>query len=406
MLARIILLGLVILFGVVNEAFAQTAAIDSHKDTTPSAWRRAGEARTQPTAGKSGDLLPSATDPLSRSSAHVSNGPDTLPNKHGQIWREYDISPYTSRVTSTKRPELAIIDWILRKTGYEAWHGEPLGILSATERKLRVYHTPEMQTVVADMVDRFVSSEAETSKFSLRVVTIGHPNWRARAQRVLHPMPVQTAGVSAWLLQKEDAAILLAAIRRRSDFREHSSPHLLVANGQSTVVSSMRGRSYIRDAAMRRDVWPGFQTESAEVDEGYMLEFNPLLTADGRMIDAAIKCHVDQVEKLIPVMMDVSTAAAPRQRTKIEVPQMTHFRFHERFQWPVDQVLLISMGMVASPTAGKAKPLVPGLPLSLGGSSPPRSDLLVFVESKGKVAHSPNAAATPLREANNYHGRY
>ncbi|NQU20587.1 MAG: hypothetical protein HQ567_04840 [Candidatus Nealsonbacteria bacterium] len=403
MSARILLSGLVILLAA-DLATAQPAADDSTGDVTPM-WRPAGEAHTQPPAGGRGDLLPPATDPPPRSSARVSSGPDTLPNKHGQVWREYDISPYTTRVTSTKRPELAIIDWILRKTGYEVWHGEPLGILSATDRKLRVYHTPEMQAVVADMVERFVRSEAQTSKFSLRVVTVDHPNWRSRAQRVLHSMPVQTPGVSAWLLQKEDAAILLAAIRRRSDFREHSSPHLLVNNGQATVVSSMRGRSYVRDAAIRRDVWPGFQTETAEVDEGYMLEFSPLLTADGRIIDAAIKCHVDQVEKMIPVTMEVPTAADPRQRTKIEVPQTTHFRFHERFQWPVDQVLLISMGMVASPTSGEAKPLVPGLPLALG-STPPRSDLLVFVENKGKASDPQSATGAPLREAKNYHGRY
>ncbi|MDZ7619313.1 MAG: hypothetical protein U1E05_20125, partial [Patescibacteria group bacterium] len=66
-----------------------------------------------------------------------SNG--TLPNEHGQVWREYDIAPYTVRVTSTQRPEQALVDWILRETGYEAWHGEPLGILSATPRTLRVY---------------------------------------------------------------------------------------------------------------------------------------------------------------------------------------------------------------------------------------------------------------------------
>ena len=93
--------------------------------------------------------------------ARVTAGNGTLPNEHGQVWREYDISPYTARVTTTKRPEQAIVDWILRETGYEAWHCEPLGILSATPRTLRVYHTPQMQAVVADVVDRFVASEAE-----------------------------------------------------------------------------------------------------------------------------------------------------------------------------------------------------------------------------------------------------
>ncbi len=39
------------------------------------------------------------------------------PNEAGQVWREYDITPYTARVTSTNRPEQAIIDWVLRETG-------------------------------------------------------------------------------------------------------------------------------------------------------------------------------------------------------------------------------------------------------------------------------------------------
>ena len=124
-------------------------------------------------------------------------GSGALPNEQGQVWREYDISPYTARVTTTKRPEQAIVDWILRETGYEVWHTEPLGILSASPRILRVYHTPQMQAVVADIVDRFVSSEAETRTFSLRIVTIDSPNWRVPAHRTLRPIPAQTPGVCA-----------------------------------------------------------------------------------------------------------------------------------------------------------------------------------------------------------------
>jgi hypothetical protein len=335
----------------------------------------------------------------------VTNGSGSLPNEHGQIWREYDISPYTLRVTSTNRPEQAIIDWILRDTGYEAWHGEPLGILSATPRTLRVYHTPEMQGVVADVVDRFVSGEAETQTFGLRVVTVGHPNWRARAQRFLQPVEVQTPGVQAWLMQREDAAILLAELRRRTDFREHSSPHLMVNNGQSSVVSATRARSYVRGVTPRADAWPGFETETALLDEGFSLEFSPLLSVDRKSIDATVKCEIDQVEKMIPVMLDVPTVVAPRQRTQIEVPQLTHFRFHERFRWPADQVLLVGMGMVAVPVPTEGKSLVPGLPLSLG-SSPPRADLLVFVEVKGQSSQTPQVTRASQSESTTYRGRY
>jgi hypothetical protein len=338
---------------------------------------------------------PAPLDPLKRPGMKVTAGSGTLPNEAGQIWREYDISPYTSRVTSTKRPEQAIVDWIFRETGYEAWHSEPLGILSATPRALRVYHTPQMQAVVAGLVERFLISDADSRTFSLRVATIENPNWRAQAQRFLRPVPVQTPGVNAWLLQKEDAAVLLANVQRRTDYREHSSPHLLVANGQATVVSAMRSRPYVRDV-LPRDVWPGFESQPGQVDEGFSLEFSPLLAIDRRTIDAVIKCDIEQVEKLVPVVVEVSSQVAARQRAKIEVPQMTHFRFHERFRWPADQVLLVGMGMVAVPVPVDGKGQVPGLGLQLP-TSPPRADLLVMVESKGPTADVPSAAraATP-----------
>jgi len=102
------------------------------------------------------------------------------------------------------------------------------------------------------------------------------------------------------------------------------------------------------------------------------------------MIDATIKCDVDQVEKMLPVMLDVPTHASPRQRTKIEVPQMTHYRFHERFRWPIEQVLLVGMGMVALPIPVDGAPMVPGVPLPIG-NSPARADLLIFIECKGQA---------------------
>lgn len=321
--------------------------------------------------------------------AKVTNGPGSLPNDAGQVWKDYDISPYTTRVTATTRPEQAVIDWVLRETGYEVWHGETVCMLTADRRTLRVYHTPEVQAVVAEMVDRFVNSQAESHAFNLRIFSVGNPNWRTKAQRVLRPVAAQSQGVQAWLLAREDAALLVADISRRNDFREYGAPQLLVNNGQSTVVSATRPKTYIRDVIYRGDVWPGYEPQMAQIDEGFSLEFSPLLSVDGRMIDAVVKCNVDQVEKMIPVSLEVPTANAPRQRTKVEVPQMISCRMHERFRFPEDQVLLISLGVVATPTPSDQLGFTQGIPLI---SSNNRADLLVMIECKGD-AHQP---APPL----------
>lgn len=382
-------------------------------------WRSVGDPATAdaavahesiaPTQGQSGIAFPpgpatTRTEPAGKPDA-VRLASANLPADQGQVWREYDLSPYTMRVTSTQRPEQAIVDWILRETGYEAWHSDTISVLSATPRKLRVYHTPEIQSVVAGVVDRFVGSQAESQAFGLRIISVNNPNWRAKAQALIHPVSVQTPGVQAWILRKEDAAVLLAELRRRGDYREHSSPYLMVHNGQPTLVNLLQPQTYVRDIISRPDVWPGFQPESGQIDEGLALEFCPLLAVDAQSIDATIKCTVTDVEKTIPVVIDMPVAGAANQRTKIDVPQISHFRFHERFRWPTEQVLLISLGLVADPAPTTTSTLVGGLPLALGGVND-RADLLVMVESKPQENRPATPKETPIREAKTYRGRY
>ena len=154
----------------------------------------------------------------------VSKGAGVLPNDHGQVWREYDIRPYTNRVTTTNKPEQAIIDWILRETGTEVWFSEPYGALSAEHGKISVYHTPEMQTLVKEVIDRFTSSQAESYEISLRLMTVNSPNWRSKAHPLMQRVEVQSPGIDAWLISKENAALLIAELRRRTDFQQHNSP--------------------------------------------------------------------------------------------------------------------------------------------------------------------------------------
>lgn len=365
-------------------------------------WRPPGQASSRTRGAESAGPLRTLAAGERPTIARVTKGSGALPNDHGQVWREYDITPYTLRVTSTNRPEQAIIDWILRETGYEAWHSEPLGLLSANKRTLRVYHVPEVQSVVSEIVDRFVNSQAETQAFSLQAITIGNPNWRAKALRLMKPVPVQSQGVQGWLLAKEDAALLLSELSRRSDYRIHSSPHLLVNNGQSVVISTLRTRSYVRGVSSTGKAWPGYEPEMGQLEEGFSLDFSPLLSLDGQTVDAVIKFRLSQIEKMLPVMLDVPTVVGQNQRTRIEVPQMTMSNLHERFRWPTNHVLLLSMGVVATPSPQMGNALTNVLPLP---KKPGRADALLFVESKGKLAGTTAPGVGPTASGN-YPGRY
>jgi len=353
-------------------------------------WRAADADRPRATASlDSSDTSLDAhrVQPASPAVPVRSGGKDMLPNDQGQIWQQYDISVYTSRVQGVEQPEQAIIDWILRETGTEVWFKPPLGLLNANATTLSVYHTPEMQQVVADVVGRFVNGTQDPHVLGVRVAAVDNPNWRGGFLHRLHPVTVQSVGIEAWLLSKEDAALLLADLRRRADFREYSSPNLVFFNGQSQTVTSLRPRVYIRayHTRMQDNVWMGYDVERGQIQEGFALQVSPLLSQDERTIDAVLKYNVDQVEKLVSVGIDLPGLTGQVQRAEIQVPQLVSWRLHERFRWPTNQVLLLSCGVIASPGPDRQTPLgIPNL-FARGGS---RADALLFVESLGKASQA------------------
>jgi hypothetical protein len=344
--------------------------------TAPPSATPAAEARPDATPAYTAD---------SRSGLKVSKGTGILPNDHGQVWREYDISPYTLRVRDVPRPEQAVIDWVLRETGTEVWFAEPLGILNASSTVLRVYHTPEMHERVRGIVERLVGRDAETHALGVRLLTVGSPNWRSRALALLKPVDVKSPGVEAWLLSRENAAVLYEQLKGRADFREHSAPHIEVANGQSQTLARTQARNYTRGVQLKKE-FPFYDILPGKIDEGYSLEISPLMALDGQTIEAAISCRVDQIEKLVPLAIDVPIGGQS-QRVQIQVPQMASWRLAERFRWPASEVLLLSCGIVASPApaAGGVMSLLAPL-----GISTNRADALLMIEQR-----PPSAAGLP-----------
>lgn len=386
-------------------AVAQNATIRANSSKEPGTNKKSKGVRVADASAKassagekksSGVKSAGALEPLSTGSngrptaGRITKGAESLPNDAGQVWREYDLTPYTRKLTDIDHPEQAMVDWVLRETGTDVWFRAPLGILSADRDKLRVYHTPQMQEKVKGIYERFMAAPGEQQVMAIKLVTLGSPNWRSRALGLMKPVEVRTQGLEAWLMSRENAAILINDLRKRSDFKEHASPTVPVPNGQTLPLTRRTPRNYRKTFAPTADGL--IAPVMGQIDEGYTLEISPLMSADGEVLDCVMRCGVDQIEKLVTVGVDVPFGGA-MQRQEIQVPQLVSWNLHERFRWPSKQVLLLSCGVVATPSPDNTPA---GLPKFF--STTGRADALLFVEL---VASEERGAAPKMPQASN-----
>lgn len=332
---------------------------------------------------------PSDNPPQSNSAPASVSSPlklDALPNSAGQVWRQYDLRGYTQRITTTQNPQQTIVDWILRETGTEMWFNEPLGILSASRDQLYVYHTPEIHAVVERVVQNFVQSQGQPQVLGIRLLTVGSPNWRSGAYSMLQPIDVRTNGIEGWMISKENAAILINQLRRRTDYTEHGGGDFTAHAGQKMVITQTRPIEYIKAIRWNQGRFPAFETIPARLDEGYTIDISALVTPDGA-IESLLHCEVDQVEKMQQVDVDVPIAGGGAQAVRVGVPQLVNWRIHERFRWPAGQVLLLSCGVVANPAGSSANWGIG----DLFSGSRGRADALLMIEYKGIARPTPAA---------------
>jgi hypothetical protein len=216
-------------------------------------------------------------------------------------------------------------------------------------------------------------------------MTVGSPNWRSRAHMMMQHVNVDSPGVQAWLLTKENAALVLNMLRQRSDTRQVQDLNLVTHNGQTEKLASTRGRNYVRNVRPAPTGWPPYEPETGEVQEGYRLSISPLLSTDGKILDCMIKAEIDQVDKLNAVELELPLPNNQVHRARIDVPQVVSWRLHERFRWPSDMVLLLSCGVVASPE--RAPSAVPMLNMNVfTGTTAGRADALMFIQFRGRAA--------------------
>ena len=338
-------------------------------------------------AAATGTIDPKLGHRLARISANHPN--DKIPNQHGQIWREYDLSPYTKGRTFPpgSNPSQTVVEWILRHPllGPKVWHSAPFGFLTADEDKLYVYHTVENQRLIADIVDRFVNQQAFNESYSIRIVTLSRPDWMTKGHAYLRPIPIRSPGVQGWILEKEGTQHLFQELSRRNDFVELVLPQAGIPNGIAHRKETYRQRTYLRDVQPNPSALNGYAEDRVTIDEGFGVTFIPLASLDGQTVDAIIKLDITQIEKMIPLMIDVPTQTNPRQRIQIESPQVACFRLDEQIRWPKSKVLLLDLGTVPVPPRQQSETADVIAKVKALGQQSNRANILLFIERIGNL---------------------
>ena len=341
--------------------------------------------------------------------AKISAEMEKIPQNHGQIWREYDITPYTQGrrlPTSSILPEQVLVEWIVRQTmalGVR-WHSTPFGILTADTEKLYVYHTKEVQLIVADIVDRFVCPQLWNEACTLRIVATSRPDWLSKGHAMMKPIPITTQGVQGWILEKASAQSLVQELSRRSDFKELIPPQPLVAHGIPHNVVTKKQRQYLRDVQPNASALNGYAEDRVTVDEGIGLAMTPLALLDGQNMAVTLKLDVVQIERMLSTTIEIATVKNSRQRVQIESPQMSYFKMDEIVRFPNNRVLLLDLGTVPIPNTVEGDSRNVLADISRGINPARRGNVLMFIEctsggSVPSVTSTPTTPSTPVRTA-------
>lgn len=347
----------------------------------------------------SGEQVPSF---IKRDVSPIGSNGGKLDTSHGQIWREYDIRSFTNRLRDQETPEQSVVDWILRETGTNTWFGGVQSVLSADRNRIVVYQTPEVQKVIEQTIARFLDTRSEANEIAVRLVTVNKPDWRVKANAILTPVKTQTPGIEAWLISRENAALLLHDLSTRTDYREHNTPNLTVFSGQTHTLKATHPRVFSAGYDPLSSSLPSAHTNV--LDEGFLLEISPLVGHDGETIEAVIKCSVDQIERFTSLQNNTVDQFGLHRRSQIQVPQISSWRLHERFSWPKDEVLLVSRGLVATPERTTKWNESVRKVLNNGGQ---RGNALLFLESRSEVnSRARNPRTASQTDSANYRGRY
>ncbi|MDO4571217.1 MAG: hypothetical protein Q4D38_12590 [Planctomycetia bacterium] len=298
----------------------------------------------------------------------------SIPAEHGQIWKKYNILPYTSRVTNSATPQRAVQDWILLETGFDIWHAEIPAMLNVAPDCVNVYHTPEVQKQIEGVIARFVNVDPMVHQFRVSVFSVGSPLWRQKIPAGVEPIRSESLGSQAWVVLPDALRSLLEIFRAQHDFVNHTAETRLLPNGQPMRIYLARQREYTRDVFSPVGSGKPPQPELVRFDDGFGVEVMPLVSIDGLYADAQIKMHVNHLDRVISMRIVPLGSVGKVQSEEIETPVVGQFRFRERYQWSLENSLLVSVGITPPLTSAGS---VSGLNLL---NSTKRVETLVLIE--------------------------
>jgi hypothetical protein len=315
--------------------------------------------------------------------------PADFPTENGQQFRTFDISRYTSLPHEDSSPQNALVEWIFRRTGSAAWHGDRLAVLSVSPAQLRVYHEPAIVAQVEEMVERFVDAQpSDYLKIRVRLVSAADTRWRYAVATRLIPVASGEQGQQIWTLNLEDAAMVRTQMQVYQGFKLLMDQEVTLLNGQTLTLGKENDVEYVAGPERDSAVGLGYQPGMARLKEGVVLRLSPLLTYEGDAIDLAIDLKANTVRKLLPTKILTRREIGPTDMT-IEVPESTQTRLNQTVtNWKLGQTLVMTAGIHPGIMQSKEG----FMNLRIPGTVPTRTELLVFLDASTEGAPPPRTA--------------
>jgi len=307
------------------------------------------------------------------------------------IWRQYDIARFVQAATGQPNPQQLIVDWILRVTGREVWHGSRPAVLAADASRLYVYHTESVQEQVAAIVRRFVYPPASSATFYVTVFDEVDPSWRRGLMHLLKPAYSGPHGQQIWLLPPEDIALVRSRIAQRPVIGSDRQRTVKATNGVPVELKWLWPVTYTVAAELAPGWQAAYRPLLRTMHQGLTLKLLPLWTPDCRSLELYVELSTLRLLKLhrtrgpAPLLSGTQTTAT-------DVPEVAATEWQQTILCPVDRSVLISLGMQPGILTRRAN-LANWLP------GRDRGELLVLIDIQPPAAQPPLPATPPPPQA-------